>query len=851
MFKLKKYQENTLAKLSAFLEKAKILGSTIAFQQEQQAPGYPVTYRPIEGLETVPYFCLRLPTGGGKTLLTSHSIPIASNLFLEKDYFIVIWLVPTDIIRKQTLSVLTNVTHPNREVLENAFGNQRVRLYDIADFSKLRPQDIDNAVNIFVATFQSFRVESTDGRNVYKTNEEIADHFSRIPSAACSEEDGAEKQSFVNLLSYYHPLIVIDEAHNHQSDLSLQVLRRLSPSAIIEFTATPDRHSNVLYKVSASELKAEEMIKLPVRLIEHQSWSEAILGALQTRQHLEEVAVMESDYIRPIILFQAENADKEVNVEVVYNHLVNQEQIPPEEIAIATGTQRDLDNIQLLDPTCPIRYVITVKALKEGWDCPFAYVFCSLARVSSSKDAEQLLGRVLRMPYAKKRKQPDLNRAYAHVAISTWYEAVGKIRDNLISMGFEEPEADMQLECPALFPGGGEHTEPPPLVLEAESEPDLSHLSAEIRMNTIVTQKENGTYKVTIQKVTHDTIDEIHSKVDLVFSNRKDRTRLQAAIKHVRPAIRPKSPSESGAEFSLPFLCLDFGDGPELAEKSVFLPNGWNLLDYPATLNAFRVNSEEHVYEIDILGEKIKETILDTQQTVLEFETHWTQAELIYWLSQRICQGEISPATLVEYLRRTLTHLEEIQKAKFADLVRLRHILEKLLREQLAKYRKAAYDKGFQEVLFEQPQVATTCADIGLSFHNVIYPPKSFYSGRINFKKHFYPGAGNMNPEEAECAKWIDSHPNVEFWVRNVECHPTCSFWLPTSTDLFYPDFVVKLKDGRYAAIEYKGAIYTTTDDSKEKNLLGQLWAKASGGQCIFLMAVKDNLYQQIQDFLR
>ena len=83
---------------------------------------------------------------------------------------------------------------------------------------------------------------------------------------------------------------------------------------------------------------------------------------------------------------------------------------------VATGTQRELDGVNLFDPACMVDIVITVEALKEGWDCSFAYVFCSLQKIGSSRDMEQLLGRVLRMPYARRRNSELLNRAYAHVA---------------------------------------------------------------------------------------------------------------------------------------------------------------------------------------------------------------------------------------------------------------------------------------------------------------------------------------------------------------------------------------------------------------------------------------------------
>ncbi|MBP2151609.1 hypothetical protein [Xanthobacter flavus] len=43
-------------------------------------------------------------------------------------------------------------------------------------------------------------------------------------------------------------------------------------------------------------------------------------------------------------------------------------------------------------------------------------MFCSVQNIGSATDAEQLLGRVLRMPYARRRKADALNRAYAHVS---------------------------------------------------------------------------------------------------------------------------------------------------------------------------------------------------------------------------------------------------------------------------------------------------------------------------------------------------------------------------------------------------------------------------------------------------
>jgi type III restriction enzyme len=104
--------------------------------------------------------------------------------------------------------------------------------------------------------------------------------------------------------------------------------------------------------------------------------------------------------------------------------------------------------------------------------------------------------------------------------------------------------------------------------------------------------------------------------------------------------------------------------------------------------------------------------------------------------------------------------------------------------------------------------------------------------------KHYYSRVGELEQagEEFLGAQTLDQMNEVEFWVWNLKRQEKFSFWLQTSTDKFYPDFVCKLKDGRYLAVEYKGADRWSNDDSKEKRCPGELWALKSGGQCLFVM---------------
>ena len=206
----------------------------------------------------------------------------------------------------------------------------------------------------------------------------------------------------------------MDEAHNARTPLSFDTLARFNPSCILEFTATPqldhdpehgDFASNVLHHVSAAELKAEEMVKLPIKLETKSDWKQAIASARQLQSDLEQAALAEEretgEYIRPIVLLQAQSKSatrQNVTVEVVKQCLLDDCRVPDEQIAVATGETRQIDNVDLFARDCPIRFIITVAALKEGWDCSFAYVFCSVADVHAARSVEQLLGRVLRMP---------------------------------------------------------------------------------------------------------------------------------------------------------------------------------------------------------------------------------------------------------------------------------------------------------------------------------------------------------------------------------------------------------------------------------------------------------------------
>jgi type III restriction enzyme len=864
---LKPFQRAALDTLRAYLDRARIVGDPEqAFVQtlrQREPDKNPPPYRTIPGLPGVPNVCLRLPTGGGKTLLAAHTIAKAGRYYLERDHPVVLWLVPTNTIRKQTAEALKKPSHPYRAAIDEAFDG-RVAVFDIADVKQIRPQDLIERVSVIVSTIQTLRVTNTEGRKVYAHSENFEPHFAHIPATTPGLdrlEDGRIKYSFVNLMAFHHPLVIVDEAHKAGTNLSFDMLAALRPSCIVEFTATPntDPHngSNVLFRASAAEVKAAEMIKLPIILTEHPDWRAAIHDAIETRARLAETAKNDARYIRPLTLFQAQDKGQEVTVEVLKKYLMENENIPPERIAVATGEQRELDTINLFDAACLVEHIITVEAIKEGWDCSFAYVLCSVANISSATDIEQLLGRVLRMPYAESRSNEALNRAYTHVSSPRFGEGARQLHDTLVEkMGFEPDEAAAnmvfrQTEIPDMQRNGNLSSRAPVLFQSLDAAPDLTGLDKEVAERVKVKTRPDGTVTITV----HGEIsEELEQRLVATLTTPERRDAVRAAVHRHRIMHRSSiSPAERGEKFAVPRLYLYVQGKMELVEEELILDlGGWTLNNYAAELSPaeFAIRETAERWEVDLKGEKVVYKHLD-QNVQLELgllKLDWTDRQLSRWLDKECRQPDITQPVLLEFCRKVVVWLMEQRGIALSDLIRFKFQLAKAVQQKIAIYRRQAYAAGYQTFLFgPKAQVETIFAD-GFAFErNRPYPSAWFYQGAYQFKNHFFGMVGELESkgEEFECAKLIDTLPEVKHWIRNLATRPQTSFWLPTSTDRFYPDFVAQLHDGRILVIEYKGSHLTDTQDTKEKKNIGELWAAKSDGKGLFLMAGKQNSHGQ------
>lgn len=864
---LKRYQKDALAALSAFLSAARGKRTPgemqdafdAARRQAMGADAPPASYRPFSAkAPEIPVACVRIPTGGGKTLMAAHAIDIAARDYVGTRAPIALWLVPSNTIRTQTLEALKTPGHPYRQALLRHWPEDRLSVLDIADCRQIRAHDPGNRAIVVVGTVQTLRVENTAAREVYAYHEDFAPHFATAPDADFFERVGENdlaaqpylsrsdlgriKASFANLLAWHRPIVIMDEAHNAQSPLSLTLLERIRPACVVEWTATPLKDQNVLYHVSAQELKSAQMIKLPIVLAPHPNWREAVRDAVLTREKLAAEAVTEPDYVRPIALLQADPKGGEATVEVLKAYLVEQLHIDPKRIAIATGNQRELDGVDLFRRDCPIDFIITVEALKEGWDCSFAYVFCTVQNIRSAKDMEQLLGRVLRMPYAKRRASEKLNRAYAHVCGARTAQVANQLADRLVSMGFERMEAAQAVQ-PSLNDDlfASRPIAPAQVESEFETSPAVAQALAEALPEQVrVEPGEDGAARVVVTGV----VDRAISEAAVAALPKREREALTEQLqRHDMRVLAAAAPSERGEAFAaVPQLVLPVQGTLRLFEPELLDEFAdYSLAGLPADLPGFARAESPRPYLIDIergrLG--VRE---DNAQYGLDLDHGGDELvrreDVIRVLDRRLYHAAVLQADKIAWLGRVLDGLE---RNGFEPAYLIRHIndltdaVAARLRELLAGQRERAY----QQSLLAGDGKARLDEIAQFRFDPQRYPARWLYEGRYRFRKHYFPLPGELKPdgEETDCAFELDSLPPVRRWVRNLERQPDCAFWLPTASDRFYPDFVAELEDGRLFVVEYKGGHLYNSPDAREKDTIGKVWAAASGGRCVFLMA--------------
>ncbi len=863
-FKTKDYQQQVLDSVIDYFKAC----------HEQKSPSNAfysktgVAYQALKGFDKeMPYFCLRVPTGGGKTWLGAKSVALINRHFLrETEHSVILWLVPKNQIREQTLKGFKDREHPLYAALSEAGAFE---VLNLDEAKRITPATLNTSTVIIVSTYQAFQVKEEEGRKVYESSGALMGNFDDITNEQLSQildEDGAKVYSLANVLALRRPFIIIDEAHNNKTPLAFETLAKFNPSGIMELTATPDMvktPSNVLHSVSAVELKKQQMIKLPVLLGRQSNWQQCLADGIKCREDLQVLANKEyqqgEKYLRPIVLIQAEakSATKStLDVQTVKNELITNHNIPETEIIIATGDEKgltaiaaDYPELGIMDKNCPVKFVITQQALAEGWDCSFAYVLISMANLHSSTAVEQLLGRILRQPNATWRPTLELNQSYAFVVSHSFQDTANALRDSLVNgSGFERKavgEFVKPFDPKQFNVSQYQDRKIKPIEIALTEKPALTELSKPLK-EKVAWNDITQVLTITAPLTPEDTED-----LKTVVQDSTAKIHIEKAAEESRLAIEHfRTPAEKGIRFRVPQLAVCIQGELQLFDDPTSLNYVWDLSRHDAKPLENYLSEIKKALEgsdgglIDITDEgKVAIAFMRNLQRSLELTykpEHWDNAKLAVWLCKNLHDETLTNTSKQAFVMGWLHSL--LEKFTLAQINQQKFLIRDLLERHINALRNEVIAGAYQATLFESESPSVD-DNYFFEFPQFYSPTKYYYGskyGHYVFEHHYYGQMGDFDSkEEFECACYLDqlaAKKKIQFWVRNL-VNNTGAFFLQKANGRFFPDFISVLPNESILIIEYKGLNgWANAEDDRD---IGQLWASLSNGKCEFIMVNK------------
>lgn len=801
-------------------------------------------------LAGVPQVCFKVPTGGGKTFLAANSIKPIFDSMPHIHPKAVVWLVPSDAILTQTYRTLTDKNHDYRKKIDVDFGN-KVEIYSkqqLLNGQNFNPTSVSDNLSVFVLSYDSFRTSKKDGRKAYQENGSLLP-FVRFKQDSGSLLEDTDETALIQVIRKLNPVVIVDESHHATSKLSKEMLQNFNPSFVLDLTATPKNGSNIISFVDARQLKAENMVKLPVIVYNRKSQEDVFVSAISLRRKLENEAVEEQKnggrYIRPIVLFQAQprtNDDSTTYDKI--KHILIDMGIPESEIAIKTADRDELKNIDLSSHDCSIRYIITVNALKEGWDCPFAYILATVANRTSSIDVEQILGRILRLPNTRKNEREVLNLSYVITSSNAFYATLDKVVAGLNAAGFTSKDyrIDDYVEQDTEFPVEQASNIQTELKLDNDVTDDTSNVSDEIDSLNVDFVREQISPFVNNENMESQSQSEVNNAVTDMLDHAKTQNELYwkdfeeteeeyvpvpqevgNKMKHYK--VNQLYVSEAG-QIEIPQFMIETGrslfsehEHQVLTKENLYA--GFSLLDKDTVIDFDSIDSEIARVDIDdsdAMPKAWKLQGFDSQNVKQWFDEQPSDRKM------RLCKdmiikklsknNAINDRDLEVYVDRIIQNLTEDQLTDMEQtpgiyVLKINKKVNSLLNEYAKRmfYELVEQDKISCQPSYKLPKEISPIETIASI-------PKSLYNEEEKFDNEY----------ERKVVMELSSLNNIKWWHRNMARK---GFAINGAVNA-YPDLMVRTESGKLLLIETKGD-QLENSESREKAETGAKWAEMAG----------------------
>ena len=849
---LKKYQKSVIADLSRYLEllieKQNASAAYMTLWNEKNVMvglnGMP-NYNDV--LNGVPNVCFKVPTGGGKTFLACNSIKPIFDSMPNMRAKAVVWLVPSDAILSQTLSALSSADHPYRQKLDVEFGS-RVEVYSkeqLLNGQNFNPTSVTEQLSVFVLSYDSFRTSKKDGRKAYQENGNLA-AFAKYNANSKVLLDDTDETALIQVVRQLNPVVIVDESHHATSNLSIEMLNNFNPCFVLDLTATPKKGSNIISFVDATALKKENMVKLPVIVYNRKAQTDVFADAISIRMKLEAAAIVEQEksgrYIRPIVLFQAQPkvGTESTTFDKIKKHLMDFG-IPEEQIALKTADKNELKNVDLMSPSCPIRFIITVNALKEGWDCPFAYVLATVANKTSSVDVEQILGRVLRLPNTHKNTNQVLNISYVITSSDDFHATLERVVKGLNAAGFSSKDYyAKEMKAEPVIPT-------PSMQLTVDDVPSADITDVE---DDDLPEIDVAEVMAKIEAAVHETENvELIANDELFSAAIAESEAYEAAIENMEPTAKNLAPEEVRDKMSEYHMNDEFAEEasaimiPQFMQNvgfNLFSENAYELLRPEHLAKGFTLRDKDIVIDFNTINAEMARIDVDDGQNSTPKAWRLTGNDSAYFKEMFNSQPSEKRLALCKgMIKKQLSKMDYINDKELQDYID--RIIDTMTEDQIADLEQSPYPyilKIKQKVQALLAAHAAKTFDLWVSQDKIECVPNYKLPASISpinvtttIPKSLYTAEEEMNEQEFKVVWELSSLENIKWWHRNIS---RLGFCINGSINA-YPDIIAMTESGKILLIEPKGD-HLENEESELKAKIGATWSSAAGKQFRYFM---------------
>lgn len=348
--------------------------------------------------KAAPFDCIvDSATGVGKTYVMAGLIEYFAGLATPARNFLL--LAPGRTIRDKSIK---NFSPGHRKSLTGALESEPfvITADNFKSPATRKVMEDTSRTKLFIFTVQALTSKTGEGRATHEYQEWLGG-------------------SLFDWLGGLDDLVILaDEHHCYRGAAFSKTITDLLPELVVGLTATPAKTDGdlVVYRYPLARAIKDQLVKTPVLVARKDDRTDdhtKLLNGVTLLRYKERLAHARCDEdgiprVNPVMLVIAQDTTEADRFQELLDSesfddgawigrtLLVHSNLKGEEKEAALSALEDVE-----DPQSPVRIIISVGMLKEGWDVKNVYVIASMRASVSSVLTEQTLGRGMRLPFGE------------------------------------------------------------------------------------------------------------------------------------------------------------------------------------------------------------------------------------------------------------------------------------------------------------------------------------------------------------------------------------------------------------------------------------------------------------------